>query len=67
MTITQLYLNGVLSAGAMIAGLLAGSGVGILVLLRVNDDRKENFKIIAMLYVIGVLCGLLVEALKIAF
>lgn len=66
-TITQLYLNGVLSAGAMIAGLLAGSGVGILVLLRVNDDRKENFKIIAMLYIIGVLCGLLVEALKIAF
>ena len=35
--ITQLYLNGVLSAGAMISGLLAGSGVGLLVLFRVND------------------------------
>ncbi|MDE6184515.1 MAG: arsenic efflux protein, partial [Lachnospiraceae bacterium] len=30
--LTQLYLEGVLGAGSMIAGLLAGSGVGLLVL-----------------------------------
>lgn len=66
-TITQLYLKGVLSAGAMIAGLLAGSGVGILVLLRVNDDRKENLRIIALLYVIGVIVGIMTELLGISF
>ncbi|MDE7018452.1 MAG: arsenic efflux protein [Lachnospiraceae bacterium] len=65
--ITQLYLNGVLSAGAMMSGLLAGSGVGILVLLRVNDNPKENAKIIMLLYALGVLAGILIEALGICF
>lgn len=65
--ITQLYLKGVLNAGAMIAGLLAGSGVGILVLLRVNDDRKENLRIIGLVYVIGVAVGIVTELLGIGF
>lgn len=65
--ITQLYLKGVLSAGAMMSGLLSGAGVGILVLLHVNDKRKENVRIIGLLYVIGVLAGLLIELLGIQF
>lgn len=65
--ITQLYLKGVLSAGAMLAGLLAGSGVGILVLLRVNDDKKENLRIIGLVYTIGVAAGILVDLLGIVF
>lgn len=59
--ITQLYLEGVLSFGTMIAGLLAGAGVGILVLCRVNDSKKENIFIISFLYVIGALCGMLLN------
>ena len=65
--ITQLYLNGVLSAGAMMSGLLAGAGVGILVLLRVNDKPKENIRIILLLYVSGVAAGLLIELLGLHF
>ncbi|MDE5933015.1 MAG: arsenic efflux protein [Lachnospiraceae bacterium] len=65
--ITQLYLKGILSAGAMMSGLLSGAGVGILVLLRVNDKRKENARIIGLLYAIGVLAGLFVELLGIRF
>lgn len=65
--ITQLYLSGVLGAGAMMAGLLVGSGVGLLVLFRVNDDLKENLKITGMLYVIGVLAGIAIELLGIVF
>lgn len=65
--ITQLYLKGVLGAGAMIAGLLAGSGVGILVLLRVNDNRKENLRIIGLVYVIGVAVGIVTELFGIGF
>ena len=65
--ITQLYLKGILSAGAMLSGLLSGAGVGILVLLRVNDRRKENAGIIALLYAVGVTAGLLVELLGIRF
>lgn len=65
--ITQLYLNGLLSAGAMIAGLLSGTGVGLLVLFRVNDDRKENVRFGGLLYGIGVLAGIVIEALGIRF
>lgn len=65
--ITQLYLEGVLSAGAMMTGLLAGSGVGILVLLRVNDDKKENLRIILLLYAVAVLAGIVLELLGVAF
>lgn len=65
--ITQLYLEGVLGAGAMIAGLLAGSGVGLLVLFRVNDNWKENFKITMLLYAIGVVAGILIEITGVNF
>ncbi|MDE6212586.1 MAG: arsenic efflux protein [Lachnospiraceae bacterium] len=65
--LTQLYLGGVLDAGALIAGLLSGSGVGFLVLLRVNDDRRENLRIFALLYMIGVSAGVVTQLLGISF
>lgn len=65
--ITQLYLSGVLSAGAMLAGLLSGTGVGLLVLLRVNDDRKDNLCLIGLLYVISVAAGIAAEIFGITF
>lgn len=61
--ITQLYVEGAMSFGAMMAGLLVGSGVGVLVLFRVNPDRKESMKIIGLLYMIGVLAGILIECI----
>lgn len=56
--ITQMFLDGLMSFGTMMAGLLVGAGVGILVLLRVNEDKKESFKIIGTLYSFGVLGGI---------
>lgn len=61
--ITQLYLEGILSMGSMMSGLLVGSGVGLLVLFRVNEDLKENLKITAVLYVIGVVSGFIIDLL----
>lgn len=58
--ITQLYLEGVIGTGAMLSGLLTGSGVGLLILFRVNHNRKENLKILGLLYLIGVLSGIVV-------
>ena len=60
-TITQLYISGVISLGAMMSGLLVGAGVGLLVLFRVNPDKKENLKIVGILYVIGVLTGIVIN------
>ncbi len=59
--ITELYLNGAISLGSTIAGLLTGSGVAILVLFKSNKDKKDNFKILGLLYGIGVLVGLIIE------
>ena len=53
--ITNLYLQGGMSVGAMLAGLLTGSGVGLLVLFRMNKDYKDDFKTLGILYVSGVL------------
>lgn len=65
--LTQLYLSGVLGAGALMAGLLSGSGVGFLVLLRVNEDRKENLRIFGLLYAFGVAAGALIQLSGISF
>lgn len=62
--LTQLYIQGVLGVGSLMAGLLAGSGVGILVLFRENDDIKDNLRILATLYISGVVWGIIIDALS---
>lgn len=59
--LTELYLGGLIDAGSMLSGLLVGAGVGVLVLFRVNHHRAENWKIVGLLYGIGVLTGIAVE------
>lgn len=59
--ITQLYLEGIIGIGSAMAGLLTGSGVGLLVLFRVNHHKKENIRILGLLYGIGVLVGIVIE------
>lgn len=62
-TITTLYLEGVLGAGSMFAGLLSCAGIGLLVLFRTNKGWKKNLAIAGVLYGISVLCGIIVEIL----
>ncbi|MBQ8174019.1 MAG: arsenic efflux protein [Clostridia bacterium] len=57
----ELYLGGALSLGAMLSGLLVGSGVGILVLFRTNHRAKENILIALSLVGLGLLFGLLFD------
>ncbi len=64
-TVTQLYLKGVLSFGAMLSGLLTGAGVGLLVLFKVNHSWKENVCIVGILYITGTMCGIVVNLLGI--
>ena len=65
--ITQLYLDGIIRPGAMMAGLLVNAGVGFLVLFRLNRDYKQNAAIIATMYALGVFWGVVVEACGIVF
>lgn len=59
--ITELYLLKLISLGSMIAGLLVGSGVGILILFRSNHNIKENLKITGILYIIGIISGFIID------
>lgn len=65
--ITNLYLQNVISAASMIAGLLTGAGIGLAVLFKTNQGFKQNIKIVGLLYAIGVISGLLLEWIGIAF
>lgn len=65
--LTQLYVGGMLSEGALISGLLVGAGIGLMVLVRVNKKPLENAKIIAVLWAIGLAVGCLIKALGITF
>lgn len=64
--LTQLYLGNVMSLGAMMGGLLAGAGVGILVLFKENRNVKENLKILGIMYAIGAVCGIIIDFCGIA-
>ena len=65
--ITQLYLDHIIGAGAMMSGLLVNAGVGLLVLFRLNRDRKQNLKIVGTLYTLGVFWGIIIELAGIVF
>ncbi len=65
--IAQLYVEGVLGSGAMLAGLLVSAGIGLLVLVRTNRNWGQNLGIIGALYAIGVFCGVVCSNLGISF
>ena len=65
--ITQLYLQGLLTAGQLMAGLLVSAGVGVLVLIRTNRHQAENIRVIAALYASGVAWGIIIDILGITF
>ena len=61
--IAQLFLEGTLATGPMLAGLLVSGGMGLLVLFRTNYDVHQNVEIAAFIYLVGVACGLAASAL----
>ena len=63
--ITQLYIAGTISLGTTMAGLLASSGIGWIILFRLNKNLKENFKLLSIVYSSAVICGILIDLFKI--
>ncbi len=59
--LTQVYLQNIISMGSMIAGLLVNSGIGILILFRVNKNQKENFTILGIIYLVGIISGIILD------
>lgn len=63
--IAELFLDGTLAAGPMLAGLLSSGGVGLLVLWRTNADARQNAYVTLLVYGVAVLAGLAACALGI--
>lgn len=65
--ITELYLEGVINAGAMFAGLLVNAGVGLLILYRYNKSKKDTMRLVSILYISGVVWGIIIDLLNLNF
>ncbi|MDO4991225.1 MAG: putative manganese transporter [Eubacteriales bacterium] len=61
--ITQTYLNGIIGLGGLFAGLLSNAGIGMLVLFRSNADLRENLRIVAVLFGLSALSGIVIGLL----
>jgi len=61
--ITEFYLKGTITYGAVIAGLCASGGLGLLVLLKEEKNRRDVFTILGLLFGISVLAGLIIQYL----
>lgn len=56
-----LFAKGAISFGSMVAGLCAGAGLGMLVLVKENKDTKDTVSIIGLLIGISVLAGVVIQ------
>lgn len=61
--LTQLYIEGILSFGSIIAGLTTGAGLGLVVLFKMNRHIKQNLMIMGILYGTGVVAGLIINTI----
>ena len=64
--LSELYIEGMLSAGALLSGLLVNSGIALAVLFRTNRPRKNTFVIVAILLGISIVTGLIIDLTPIA-
>ncbi len=59
--LTQLYTEGTLSFGALVAGLCTNAGAGLLILFRDKSKIKENIKIVGIMYICAVISGIILH------
>lgn len=59
--LTELYINNAINFGSLISGLLTGSGIAIMILFKTNKHFLENLKVVGILYIVGVLSGIIIE------
>ena len=59
--LTTLGMQGIISAGTMIAGLCSSAGVGLLVLFRLNRHKTEILTVIGILLASGTLLGIIAD------
>ena len=61
--LTELFIENVISMPMLIAGVAVNAGIGLLVLFKTNKNLKENLTVVGLLYFIGVLSGIILQAI----
>ena len=64
--LTELYLAGGLTFGSIVAGLSVNAGIGIIVLMKENKNKKENLFIILSLLISSLIIGYALHFLPIS-
>ena len=59
--LTSLFVDGGLSSGALLSGLMVNAGVGLAILFRNNRPVKDSLRVVAILFGISVVCGILID------
>jgi hypothetical protein len=59
--LTSLFVDGVLSSGAVLSGLMVNAGVGIAILFRNNRPLRDSLRVVGILFGISVVCGILID------
>lgn len=56
--LSQLYILHSIHFGSLIAGLSTNAGLGIITLLKYNQDKKENLLLLAYMFIISSIAGI---------
>ncbi len=59
--LTSLFVDGVLSSGALLSGLMVNAGVGLAILFRNNRPVRDSLRVVAILFGISVVCGIFID------
>ena len=59
--LTQLYVDGGLTFGALLTGLTTSAGIGTLALIKYNENKKDTFKILLVSYMVSLVIGYIVS------
>lgn len=59
--LAQLAMEGVITFGALCAGLITSAGLGLLVLLKMYDNRKDILRILCILFLTAILTGSILQ------
>lgn len=61
--LTELYLSGAISFASVISGLCTGAGMGLVVLFRMNNNKRENIRIVGLLLAVSMIAGMILQAI----
>lgn len=59
--LTMMFINGIITLGSTISGLSSSAGLGLLVLIQKNNDRKNTLFIIGTLLIVSIIAGIIVQ------